>query len=344
MEASAREARYRLLLDACHDAGASHLVLAHQQDDVAETFLMRLKRGAGIFGLAAMRAALDVGGVTIVRPFLGISRARLVATASAAGLAAFDDPMNSDPRFGRTAARRFLSESGLDREVIATLAMRFAELADAIDAQATAFMRTSVSTDAYAIAWVDKAAFAALPDMLRERVLVRLLLAVGGEGYPPRSHQLAALMEAMVAARRGRFKRTLAGAVVERRGARFAVYREAGRSPPPPVPILPGATIVFDHRFAVSVSKSLSHGLAVGMLGAAQGLAVGARSGIPPGARASLPAVRRGAEILAIPGFLEGPATFRPLLAARLLAPPLFPTASDRSPSGNPTASAAFPS
>ena len=350
IEASARNARYRLLIEACRIEGATHLVVAHHRDDVAETFVLRLKRGAGVFGLAAMRPVLDADGVTLVRPFLQVPRARLAATTAAAGLTAIQDPMNSDPRFGRTTARRFLSNSGLDADTIATLAMRFAELADAIDARATAFIAESVVADAFAIAWLDAGAFASAPPTLQERILVRLLIAVGGADYPPRSDRLAALMAAMIEAKRGRFKRTLAGAVIERRGGRFALYREAGRTLNPPMAVRPGETVVFDHRYVVTVAGSIAAGLTIGSLGVAEGIAIGTRSGkrgLPAGALAALPTLRENGKILAIPGLLDGPATFRCLLAQRLARPPLFPdfpTATIRSPSGKPTGIAVIPS
>jgi hypothetical protein len=177
-------------------------------------------------------------------------------------------------------------------------------------------------------------------------------MAVGGEDYPPRSARLSGLKEAMLRADRGRFKRTLAGAVVERRGGRFAVYREAGRTPSPPVPVAPGETIFFDRRFSVAVDPgSVAEGLTVASLTIAEGVAVASRRasrGLPAGALAALPALRRDAEILAIPGLLDGPATFRSLLAERLSRPPLFPIAAPiatvRSPSVNPAAIAVFPS
>jgi tRNA(Ile)-lysidine synthase len=299
-----------------------------------------------------MRPMIDAGGVIIVRPFLGVPRARLAAATAAAGLTPFDDPMNSDPRFARTAVRRFLAASGLDPAVLAGLAARFADLADRIDAEATASIAGVVAADEFAVAWLDRAAFASLPREVRGRVLVRVLMAVGGEDYPPRSPSLAGLMEAMVRADKGRFKRTLAGAVVERRGGRFAVYREAGRTPLPPVPVAPGETIVFDRRFAVAVDPgSVAEGLTVASLTIAEGVAVASRRasrGLPAGALAALPALRRDGEILAIPGLLDGPAAFRSLLAERLSRPPLFPIAipiaTIRSPSVNPAAIAVFPS
>src|SRR5690606_28898682 len=51
---AARDARYELMLNWCAENGASHLFLAHHADDQAETFLMRLARGSGVDGLAAM--------------------------------------------------------------------------------------------------------------------------------------------------------------------------------------------------------------------------------------------------------------------------------------------------
>ncbi|MGB5806775.1 tRNA lysidine(34) synthetase TilS, partial [Castellaniella sp.] len=55
MEAAARDARYTALAELAAHAGVGHLLLAHHQDDQAETVLLRLLRGTGPLGLAAMR-------------------------------------------------------------------------------------------------------------------------------------------------------------------------------------------------------------------------------------------------------------------------------------------------
>lgn len=331
IEDAARTARYRLLLEACREEGATHLVLAHHRDDVAETFLMRLKRGSGVFGLAAMRPQVESGGIAIVRPFLDVSRSRLAATVAAAGLEPVADPMNDDPRFARTRIRRFLARSPVDPAVFATLAARFADLADAIDVEATGFFGDHVAVDAFAVAHVDVAALSVLPQPVRLRALARLLMAIGGGDYAPRSDRLGALDRAI--ADGATFRRTLAGVVLTRRAGSLVLYRESGRGLPT-MPLAPGAPAVWDGRYAVTLGPGFPAGLTVGPLGDAGRREVGAISGdprlgqAPVAAVAGIPAVRDGDRIVAAPVFREDPggeATFRPLVAERLARPRLFP-------------------
>mmetsp|Transcript_16951 Transcript_16951/g.50613 ORF Transcript_16951/g.50613 Transcript_16951/m.50613 type:complete len:493 (-) Transcript_16951:513-1991(-) len=54
---AARLERQRLFTSACRQHGITHLLVAHQADDQAETFLLRLSRGSGLGGLAGMTAA-----------------------------------------------------------------------------------------------------------------------------------------------------------------------------------------------------------------------------------------------------------------------------------------------
>src|SRR3977135_2713123 len=80
LPAAARAARYRLLAQAARASGATHILTAHTRDDQAETLLMRLLRGSGIGGLAAMTRITARGGGLLGRPFLQVSKSQLVAT------------------------------------------------------------------------------------------------------------------------------------------------------------------------------------------------------------------------------------------------------------------------
>jgi len=97
LEARARRARYEVLPD-----GA---LVAHTADDLAETFLLNLMRGAGLDGLGGMRPA--GGGLRkVARPMLGLRRAETLAVCTEAGVEVVSDPSNTDPRFRRNRVRQ----------------------------------------------------------------------------------------------------------------------------------------------------------------------------------------------------------------------------------------------
>src|SRR5271169_7262736 len=106
--AAARAERYRLLAQAARSVRATHVLTAHTQDDQAETLLMRLLRGSGIAGLAAMARESDRDGVLLARPLLDIPKSRLIATLNKAKIAFADDPTNHDPTFTRPRLRALL--------------------------------------------------------------------------------------------------------------------------------------------------------------------------------------------------------------------------------------------
>lgn len=309
IEASARAARYRLLIDAAKEIGASHIVLAHHRDDQAETFLMRLAGGSGIHGLAAMRRLSEREGLFLFRPFLDIPKARLARVVREAGIAAVDDAANRDPRFLRTKLRRMmpeLAEIGLGPERLTEIARQMADVAEAIDAQASVLLREAVVLDAYAVARVDPRRYAGAPAEVRHRALTRLLQAIGGGVYPPRGERLAALDATL--AERGdiSFRRTLSGVVAERSGDAAFLYREIGRAGLPVIPVRGTFAGVWDHRFHLSVRHANDMDLAIGPLGLRGTRKAGpAPAGLPRGALAALPAIRRGEKLVGVPA-LDG--------------------------------------
>jgi len=334
IEAAARRERYRLLADAARTAGATHLLTAHSLEDQAETFLMRLERGSGVFGLAAMRREIDLDGLVLFRPFLAVSRDRLAATTAAAGLAPHEDPMNADPRFLRVRVRRLLpalAMAGLDPAALSASAGRMAQAADAIDASVDALVAAAVGIDAFAVARLRPEALAEAPAEVRFRLLVRLLQALGGDDYPPRAVAVAALMAGLSEAG-ARFKRTLAGVVVERQAGVIRLYREAGRAGLPAVAVAPGSALAWDHRFRITVGADAPNGLRIAALGAARPPGMPLPVGLPAAARAALPAAFVGETVVAVPilGWSAPGASTVGIAAAeivsrRLAAPPRFP-------------------
>src|SRR6185436_837471 len=106
------------------------------RDDQAETLLMRLLRGSGITGLAAMARESERDGILLARPLLDISKAQLVATLEKAGIGFADDPTNHDPAFTRPRLRALmpaLAEEGGDARNLARLASRLARANAAVE-------------------------------------------------------------------------------------------------------------------------------------------------------------------------------------------------------------------
>src|ERR1700710_1517849 len=136
LPAAARDARYRLLAQAARASGATHVLTAHTQDDQAETLLMRMSRGSGIAGLAAMARQSQRDGVVLARPLLHIPKARLVATLKKAKVGFADDPTNRDANFTRPRFRALmlaLAAEGFDARNLARLASRLARANAAIE-------------------------------------------------------------------------------------------------------------------------------------------------------------------------------------------------------------------
>jgi tRNA(Ile)-lysidine synthase len=220
LPAAAREARYRLLFKAARASGAAHIATAHTRDDQAETLLMRLLRGSGVSGLSAMAAETEREGVRLSRPLLEISKAELIATLEAAGIAFADDPTNRDPAFTRPRLRALmplLAEEGADARTLARLALRFARANAAVEVLADGAERYLASTDrSAALGGYDAHAFAALPEEIRLRLLKRAIDRCGHEGPAElgKVETLLAAVDRAIAERQTRLKQTLAGAVI----------------------------------------------------------------------------------------------------------------------------------
>ena len=107
-EAALRAARYDFLAGAARAAGAQRVATGHHASDQAETVLLRLVRGAGSAGLAAMLPLAPLPGhpdLTLIRPLLAVTRADINTYCAAQGLVPRQDSTNQDLTYTRNRLR-----------------------------------------------------------------------------------------------------------------------------------------------------------------------------------------------------------------------------------------------
>jgi len=181
LEAAARRERYEFLERVRDEEGAEVVAVAHTRDDQAETLLLRLLRGAGRVGLAAMRPRRG----RIVRPLLEVSRAEVVAYLEARGLAWREDATNADPVHLRNRVRHELLpylEARFQpriRETLARTAALLSDEASLLDRRARRLLAQASRHDGRGM-WLSREALAAAPRPVARLAVRRALARAGG--------------------------------------------------------------------------------------------------------------------------------------------------------------------
>jgi tRNA(Ile)-lysidine synthase len=230
IQSAAREKRYELLVNYCRKNNLPFLFLGHHLDDQAETFLMRLARGSGVYGLAAMSPNNLVNGVYMLRPLLAASKERLVKTAEAFKQKWVEDPSNQNEDFDRVKLRKLmpqLAELGLSPERLAATASRMGRAREAIEYMIKLLERAAMQTQPDGSLSLEPGPLAKAPREIGLRLLSDCLRKVSGARYTPRLDSLENLFDAV---RKPNFAaRTLAGCIISSKKGKIVIEREKTR-------------------------------------------------------------------------------------------------------------------
>ena len=222
-EAAARELRYGAFRKQCADA----VVLAHHQDDQAETVLLQLLRGAGVRGSSAMppvRVLDEANGLRLVRPLLGLRRGDILSYAHAAGLRWVEDESNADLAYDRNFVRadimpRLSARFAGTTATLARAALNFGDAAHLLDELAAIDAEGSVHDDTLEVAALKQLSAA------RARNLLRWFLQRQGLPTPSRDQLDEALHQALAARLDGRPRVRLGAAWLRRHRGRLQLER-----------------------------------------------------------------------------------------------------------------------
>ena len=310
-QAAARHVRYELMRGWCRRTGVSALALAHHLEDQAETFLLRLARGSGVDGLAAMSREGHWGDLVLLRPLLGVSRVRLRATLEEVGVVWREDRSNQERRFARVRMRQLLGvvqEEGLTPRRLAVTARRMARVRAALEQMVVDFIRDRVHVESWGACGVVLDALGAVPEEVGLRVLQRMLFSVSGRERPMRLGRLETFYGSVLRGSMG----TFAGCRVLLRRGRLWVVREPSMSlQAPSLWLRPGEQGIWDNRFQAcwrgeNVEQGPVEIRALGEISQeiSQEISPGVSAGdgaIPSWGRGSLPSVWREGALIGVP-------------------------------------------
>lgn len=315
LQAEARTARYALMASWMQSSGIDSLLLAHHKDDQIETFFDRLTRGSGVYGLGGMSRRQRNGpfGLHLRRPFLEISRKRLVAELVDRGVRWCDDPSNLDHGYKRVRLRKLvegLEEEGLDFSRLSETIQRLRRAGDALDHWVEQVWHGHVTEHIAGPLVVQVACLRELPLEIRLRFLARLILRVTGRETPLRLAKLEHLERRILDEE---MQVTLSGAIVLHRSGQLMLWKEAGRRPPETLDSSKVTRGIWDRRyefsFCLGQSQGALHRRYLGPVSAAPGLPSdqGWSEIWPKAAFACAPALWCDEELLYVPGLYRAP-------------------------------------
>ncbi len=224
----ARDGRYEAFQNYCEEEGISALFLAHHRDDQAETFLFRLARGSGLDGLSAMKSLQPRGeNLTLLRPFLNVSKEDLVNLCKVQDILYVQDPSNEMEKYVRPRMRKSwaaLEGEGLSSKRLAVTSMRLERARQALE-----YMTDKVLHEATASINTNRVVYNILPlqespDEIALRVILRAIHHLrSNKNYLPRMEKIEVLFEDLMSDQKFR-KRTLGGLIFERDDKNGYVY------------------------------------------------------------------------------------------------------------------------
>ncbi len=199
VEAAAREARYALLGEWCMAHGIRLLAVGHHRRDQAETFLLRLQRGSGVYGLSCMAPVTPRGKILILRPQLDESPEELKDYLRRRKIRWIEDPSNQCQDFQRARMRRFLPmlerEAGISEERLAETAKVLARTRNYLDATVTDRIDNQVRQWAENVFSFTAHRAAEWPEEIAFGIWGELLRRAGGRNYAPEAAEIVRLAQ-----------------------------------------------------------------------------------------------------------------------------------------------------
>ncbi len=254
LQDSARQARYKLLIEWCSQNHVKYLALAHNLDDQFETVMQRLAHHSGPSGLAGIPLARSTEHVKILRPLLNYSKSQIIETLRHLNQEWIEDPSNQNTKFTRIKIRQQQerwSSYGLSKERVLQLKQKMVQQRMLKESQVQDFLAQHMTSHAEGYVLLDYEHLIAQDSQLLELTIIHLLKFVSGRIYPPRQENLNhAIYQISL-----RHNTTIHGCILQLWQGKLLICREAHNMEP--TKNFQGLeTVIWDNRYQITLKDS----------------------------------------------------------------------------------------
>lgn len=204
-QSEARNIRYSLINEWCIRHNTHYVITAHHYDDQVETFLLRLVRGSGCYGLAAMEIKQKWQNISILRPCLLIRKTEFEDYLKHLNIEWVEDPSNKSLHYDRTFVRNFLDsndshlpiDTELLRKRLYNTATNMQRTRNAIEFYVRQFIKEYITITPLGYCQFNENSFSNIPEEIGLRSLSNLLCYISGQNTPPRLESLQQLYQSI---------------------------------------------------------------------------------------------------------------------------------------------------
>lgn len=194
---NARAARYEFFAQQAQQLNLAGVLTAHTADDIAETFLMRLGKGSGLKGLAAMEETTTILNTPILRPLLNEEREALREYLKQQNQPWQEDPSNENKKYARPRVRQLkkvLEEAGIPFQSITASAFALQRASSAIQHHTNQFWQNAQISQTEI--WLPDQILN-LPKEVALQTLEKTILTLNPAPFAPRTSKRERMLKAM---------------------------------------------------------------------------------------------------------------------------------------------------
>ncbi len=192
LEAEAREARYKLLIEACNEKKINILCVGHHADDQIETFFMNLARGSGLDGLCCIPHKKNINNIQIVRPMLELTKQDCKNYLLNLNLEWCEDKSNFDLKYKRNKLRFLLNEIEdkklITKRIINTI-KTLQEVRETLEFVLEDIEKKIIQKKNNEIIF-SKKDFLNLTQYIQKSILAKYIMLISGSIYKPRLYKI----------------------------------------------------------------------------------------------------------------------------------------------------------